>query len=163
MKFINKVAVNGCHLYITAIEGTIPRLSYIFSLSVLVLLMGTALSRVLVIPHYRRSVEWIIRLGELLCSGLLLILAVCHILLINHTSIEGVVEENIDQGLALLVALITFPMIIMFAFVMDFQRRKSLWSKLERGQIKHEIEFEYALYLMVEKMNHAMFASPTSV
>ena len=122
MKFINKVAVNGCHLYISAIEGNIPRLSYIFSLSILVLLFGTALSRVLVIPHYRRSIEWIIRLGELLCSGLLLILAVCHILLINHTSDDGVVEKNIDQGLALLVAVITFPMIIMFAFVMDFQR-----------------------------------------
>jgi hypothetical protein len=120
MKFINKIAVNGCHLYITAVEGTIPRLSYIVSLAVLILLFGTALSRVLVIPHYHRSIEWIIRLGELLCSGLLLILAVCHILLTNHSTEDGVVEENFEQGLALLVALITFPMIIMFAFVMDF-------------------------------------------
>jgi hypothetical protein len=122
MKFINKVAVNGCHLYVTAVEGTVPPLSYIFSVAVLVLLFGTALSRVLVIPHYRRSIEWIIRLGELLCSGTLLILAICHILLINHTSEDGVVEENLDQGLALLVALLTFPMIIMFAYVMDLQR-----------------------------------------
>jgi hypothetical protein len=122
MKFINKVAVNGCHLYVTAVEGTVPPLSNIFSVAVLVLLFGTALSRVLVIPHYRRFIEWIIRLGELLCSGLLLILAVCHILLINHTSEDGVVEENLDQGLALLVALLTFPMIIMFAYVMDLQR-----------------------------------------
>ena len=120
MKFINKVAVNGCHLYITAVEGNIPRLSYIVSLAVLVLLFSTAISRVLVIPHYRRSIEWIIRLGELLCSGLLLILAVCHILLINHTSEDGEVEENLEQGLALLVAVITFPMITIFAVVMDF-------------------------------------------
>ncbi len=121
MKFINKVAVNSCHLYISAIEGTIPPMSYIFSLSVLILLMVTALSRVLVIPHYRRIIEWIIRLGELLLSGLLLILAVCHILLISHTD-NGIVEKNLDQGLALLVALITFPMIIIFAIVLDFQR-----------------------------------------
>lgn len=119
MKFINKIAVNGCHLYITAIEGTIPPMSYIFSLAVLVLLLGTAISRVLVIPHYRRSIEWIIRLGELLLSGLLLILAVCHILLINHTD-NGITEANLDQGLALLVALITFPMVILFAIVVDF-------------------------------------------
>jgi hypothetical protein len=122
MKFINKVALNSCHLFITAVEGTVPRLSYIFSIVVLVLLFSTAISRVFVIPHYRRSIEWIIRLGELLCSGLLLILAICHILLINHTSEDGVVEENLNQGLALLVSVITFPMIIIFAFLMDYYR-----------------------------------------
>jgi hypothetical protein len=122
MKFINKVAVNICHLYITAIEGTIPPLSYIISISVLVLLFATTLSRVMVIPHYNRSIEWIIRLGELLCSGLLLILAVCHILLIHNTLDDGTVKENFNQGLALLVAVITFPMIIIFAYVIDNKR-----------------------------------------
>ena len=38
-----------------------------------------------------------------------------------------------------------------------------MWEKLEKGQIKHEIEYEYALYLMIEKINTAMFAPPASL
>jgi hypothetical protein len=92
MMFINKLALNGVHLYITAIEGTIPRLSYILSIALVVLFIGSCISRVLVIPHFNPVIKWGVRLNEALCACLLIILSVCHISLINNTTDESVAE-----------------------------------------------------------------------
>jgi hypothetical protein len=52
--------------------------------------------------------------------------------------------------------------IVASIIVISLHRQRLLWEKLEQGNIKHEIEYEYALYLMIEKINHAMFDPPSS-
>lgn len=48
------------------------------------------------------------------------------------------------------------PSIVALAVVVDYQRQRNIWSKLERGELKLEFEFEHALYLLIQRISTAM-------
>ena len=58
--------------------------------------------------------------------------------------------------LALLVCFLVIPSVIALAIVVDKQRQRQLWYRLERGELKMEIEYEHALYLLIERVKAAM-------
>ena len=53
-------------------------------------------------------------------------------------------------------------MIVGLSFAIDHQRKRTLWDKLLKGTIRHELEYEYALHILIKKVNTAMFLDPMS-
>ncbi len=40
--------------------------------------------------------------------------------------------------------------------MLDRQRTMIVWDKLDKGELKHEIEWEHGLYILIEKLRVAM-------
>lgn len=58
--------------------------------------------------------------------------------------------------MCVLIGLVAIPCTVGLAIVLDIHRAKQLWIKLESGELKLEIELEYALYLLIERVKVAM-------
>jgi hypothetical protein len=60
------------------------------------------------------------------------------------------------MGLGLLVGFVSIPSIIAMAIVLDYQRQRDVWHKLERGTLKLEFEYEHGLYILIQRVSQAM-------
>jgi hypothetical protein len=147
MKSLNKLLLVVTHLYITTVRGG---QSFLYlSVPALIMFTATGFTRLLVIPHYRALVDWLTRLTELVTACLLVILIIAQV-------VGDGGAGKADRGLALLVCFLVIPCVIALAIVVDKQRQRQLWDRLERGELKMEIEYEHALYLMIERVKAAM-------
>ncbi|TNV87500.1 hypothetical protein FGO68_gene6495 [Halteria grandinella] len=153
MKLINKIALVLCHLYITTVEGASQQL--FASVPLFILFAGTGLSRIMLIPHYRQLVEWYTRLTEIITGCLFLILIVAQVVASNRSS-AGVDGGSADLHLCLLVGFVSIPCSIGLAVVLDLNRQRQLWAKLEGNELRIEIELEHSLYLLIERVKVAM-------
>jgi hypothetical protein len=54
------------------------------------------------------------------------------------------------------VGFVAIPCTIGLALVLDLQRQRTLWSKLESNELRIEIELEHCLYLLIERVKVAM-------
>lgn len=149
MKTINKLVLVICHLYIT----TINEQSLLATIPLFLLFLGTGVSRIMLIPHYRLQVEWYTRMTELITACLLLVLIVGQF---------EVQNSETDLNICLLVSIVALPSILGFSLVLDHARTKVVWTKLERNELKHEIEWEHGLYLLIEKVKTAMGSDDAS-
>ena len=153
MKSLNKLLLVVAHLYTTTVSGG---QSFLYlSVPALILFAATGFTRLLVIPHYRAMVDWLTRLTELVTACLLVILIIAQVVGNDQDRAQGG-GGKADMRLALLVCFLVIPSVIALAIVVDKQRQRQLWYRLERGELKMEIEYEHALYLLIEWVKAAM-------
>ena len=107
------------------------------------LFVVTGIGRILIIPHYIKLVDWLTRATELLAACLLFML---------------VMSQTMHQDLktCIIIGLLIIPGTMVFAVILDIFRQRQLLKKLEQGQIRLEIEYEYILYLLIEMTRTAM-------
>ena len=156
MKLINRIFLVVCHLYVTTVSGG-NQFIYL-SIPALILFVGTGISRIMLIPHFSRAMEWIIRIKELLTGCLLLILVVAQLLTLSYNNSNAIApaastsSPSYNLFLCLFIAFVSIPSVIGLTIVLDYSRQKQLWSKLETGTLKLEMEFEYGLFLLMKRI-----------
>lgn len=102
MKMINKGILVVCHLYTTSLgEPLLP-----IEIAAFVLFIGTGFTRIFIIPHYSKLIDWLTRLTELLSASLLLLLILAQSL--KH-----------DLKICLIVAIVLMPGVVVSAFLAD--------------------------------------------
>lgn len=114
MKLINKCALVAYHLYITVDKtGETIYLTNIIG----VLFALTGFSRIMLIPHYNRTVEWIYRMTDLITACLFFLLAVAEFIAKTEQKLS-----NTDFRLCLMLAFVSIPCMIGLAVIIDFYR-----------------------------------------
>lgn len=71
-------------------------------------------------------------------------------------------SSPVDLSLCLLVSFVAIPCTLTLALLLDLSRARQLWFKLERSELKLEIEMEHALYLLIDRVKEAMGFSDKS-
>ena len=55
-----------------------------------------------------------------------------------------------------MILIIEIPCILVFIRELKKHREKQIWQKLTKGELKLEIEYEYALYLILNKIQKSL-------
>ena len=100
MKTINKLVLVICHLYTTSMG---EQLLYL-EIAVLFLFIGTGFTRIFLIPHYSKLIDWMTRVTELITGTLFLLMILAQS--IKH-----------DPKICLIGAMVMVPGILITAYL----------------------------------------------